>query len=242
VLAGGVWNISEYEKYLDNSEIGPIVFQFGTRPIYTKEYPVSDAWKNKLLTLKEGDIYLNRFSPTGFYSSAVENDFIKDLQGIESRQMPFKTESDTEFSKKLEFGPRKRAIYVQAEDYKNAIQWQKQGFDEMMKTPSHTIIFVEKEKSKQILKDQIDCMGCLSQCRFSNWSQEEDNHFSTGKKADPRSFCIQKTLQHAKDGFDIENQLIFSGHNGFRFYSDPFYKAGFIPTIGQLIDQIMTGK
>ncbi len=37
-------------------------------------------------------------------------------------------------------------------------------------------------------------MGCLSQCRFSNWSQHEPD-YTNGKKADPRSFCIQKTLQ-----------------------------------------------
>ena len=37
-------------------------------------------------------------------------------------------------------------------------------------------------------------MGCLSTCRFSNWAQEEPD-FTNGKKADPRSFCIQKTLQ-----------------------------------------------
>ena len=41
--------------------------------------------------------------------------------------------------------------------------------------------------------DQVACMGCLSQCRFSNWSQHEPE-YSNGKKADPRSFCIQKTL------------------------------------------------
>ena len=36
-------------------------------------------------------------------------------------------------------------------------------------------------------------MGCLSACQFSNWAQNEEG--TTGKKADPRSFCIQKTLQ-----------------------------------------------
>jgi NAD(P)H-dependent flavin oxidoreductase YrpB (nitropropane dioxygenase family) len=51
IMAGGVWNIEEYESWLDNPEIGPIVFQFGTRPLLTKEYPISDAWKKRLLTL-----------------------------------------------------------------------------------------------------------------------------------------------------------------------------------------------
>ena len=36
-------------------------------------------------------------------------------------------------------------------------------------------------------------MGCLSACKFCNWSCNEEH--TTGKPPDPRSFCIQKTLQ-----------------------------------------------
>ena len=111
-----------------------------------------------------------------------------------------------------------------------------------MKTPDDTVIFVTKNKSEQIIQDQIDCMGCLSQCRFSNWSQDPDADYSNGKKADPRSFCIQKTLQDVRLGKDIENQLMFAGHNAYRFAKDPFYANGNIPTIAQLVDRIMTGK
>ena len=82
-------------------------------------------------------------------------------------------------------------------------------------------------------------MGCLSSCRFSNWSQGEGR--STGRKADPRSFCIQKTLQSIAHSDDIEDQLMFSGHGGYRFATDPFYSNGFIPTVGQLVDRIATG-
>lgn len=242
VMAGGVWNIKEYENYLDNPEIGPIVFQFGTRPILTKEYPVSDSWKKKLLSLKAGDVYLNRFSPTGFYSSAVENKFIRDLKGIEERQIEFQSKEEGDFNETLEFGPRKRLIYVKKSDKAKAIQWQNAGFDELMKTPDNTVIFVAKDKSEQIIQDQIDCMGCLSQCRFSNWSQDPETSFSNGKKADPRSFCIQKTLQDVRIGRDIENQLMFAGHNAYRFASDPFYNNNNIPTIAQLVDRIMTGE
>jgi hypothetical protein len=82
-------------------------------------------------------------------------------------------------------------------------------------------------------------MGCLSACRFSNWAENEIG--STGKLADPRSYCIQKTLQDIAHGGDTDNNLMFSGHNGYRFASDPFYSNGFIPTVGQLIDRMVTG-
>ena len=50
-----------------------------------------------------------------------------------------------------------------------------------------------RRRRNEIRTDQINCMGCLSACQFSNWAQNEAG--TTGKKADPRSFCIQKTLQ-----------------------------------------------
>ncbi len=86
-MAGGVWYLREWADWIGNPEIGPIAFQFGTRPLLTKESPISDGWKRRLLNLEEGDVYLNRFSPTGFYSSAVSNPFLKDLQGRSERQV-----------------------------------------------------------------------------------------------------------------------------------------------------------
>lgn len=242
IMAGGVWNIDEWEHWLDNPEIGPIVFQFGTRPILTKEYPVSDAWKKRLLTLKEGDVYLNRFSPTGFYSSAVENDFIKELKQREIHQVDYRAKPEGEFIETVAFGQRGRVVYVRVEDKIKVDDWIKNGFTEGMKTPDETLMFVDKSKAGQILTDQVNCMGCLSQCRFSNWAQSPETDYSNGKKADPRSFCIQKTLQEIRDGIDIENQLMFAGHNAYRFGTDPFYANGFVPTIKQLVDRIMEGK
>ena len=63
-------------------------------------------------------------------------------------------------------------------------------------------------------------MGCLSACRFSNWSEGEEG--TTGKVADPRSYCIQKTLQAIGHSGDVDNNLMFAGHNAFRFAADPF--------------------
>lgn len=242
VMAGGVWNLEEFEHWLDNPEIGPVVFQFGTRPILTQEYPVPDAWKKKLLTLKKGDIYLNRFSPTGFYSSAVENDFIRELKGREIRQVEYRTKPIDDFTAEIPFGQRGRVVYIKPEDKSKVDEWIKAGHVEGMKTPDETLMFVDKSKAAQIITDQINCMGCLSQCRFSNWSDKEEMNYTTNRKADPRSFCIQKTLQDIRHGIDIENQLMFSGHSAYRFATDPFYANGFVPTIKQLVDQIMVGK
>lgn len=238
-MAGGVWYLREWEDWLDNPDLGPIAFQFGTRPVVTQESPVSDEWKRKLLSLEPGDVYLNRFSPTGFYSSAVENAFLRELVERNERQVAYTREPVGEHTEPLAMGVRSRLVYLTPPDKARVDEWVAAGFNEPMKTPDATLIFVTPEKSAEIRVDQQSCMGCLSACRFSNWAETEAG--TTGKPADPRSFCIQKTLQSIAHDGNVENNLMFAGHNAYRFATDPFYANGFIPSVRQLVDRILTG-
>lgn len=242
IMAGGAWHLIEWESWLDNPEVGEIAFQFGTRPILTKESPVSDAWKKRLMTLEEGDVFLNNFSPTGFYSSAVNNSFIRELRERNSRQMEYRPHADEEFTAEFRFGARGRPIYIKPWEMSKVETYIAEGYTDVMKTPDHTVIFVTPEKAHEIHIDQVECMGCLSHCRFSNWKDKDD--YTTGKKADPRSFCIQKTLQQIAhyEGFDeLEHNLMFSGHNAYRFKNDPFYAGGYVPSVKELVERIRTG-
>lgn len=240
IMAGGVWWLKEWEHWLDNPEIGPIAFQYGTRPLVTQESPIPDEWKQRLLTLKPGDVKLHRFSPTGFYSSAVHNPFLEDLYQRSERQIPYNREPVADHTEELKIGPRGRPIYTTALDKQNAEKWIASGYTMAMRTPDSTLVFVTPESGAQIHQDQVDCMGCLSHCGFSNWKDHDDH--TTGKTADPRSFCIQKTLQYIAHEGDVENQLMFAGHNAYRFATDPFYKDGFIPTVKQLMERIQSGE
>ena len=140
----------------------------------------------------------------------------------------------------LHVGARGRSVWVAPEDEVRAKSWMADGFVETLRTPDSTLVFVTRDQAEVIRKDQADCMGCLSQCGFSNWAQNEAG--TNGKRADPRSFCIQKTLQNIAHGGDVEHELMFAGHNAYRFGTDPFYSNGFIPTVKQLVDRILTGK
>ncbi len=239
IMAGGVWRLDEWEDWLDNPELGPVAFQFGTRPLLTKESPISDEWKQKLLTLKEGDVYLNRFSPTGFYSSAVSNPFLRELKERSERQVAYSHEPVGEHDTEFAVGARGRKVYLTAHDRDRAVGWVAEGYTEALRTPDSTLVFVTPPRSREIRKDQIDCMGCLSACNFSNWAQNEAG--TTGRKADPRSYCIQKTLQAISHTADVDNQLMFAGHNAFRFRTDPYYANGFIPTVRELVGRLCTG-
>ncbi|MBX3561335.1 MAG: nitronate monooxygenase [Sphingomonas sp.] len=240
VMAGGVWNLKEWEHWIDNEELGQIAFQFGTRPLLTQESPIPEAWKQRLMTLEEGDVLLHRFSPTGFYSSAVRNPFLRNLEARSHRQIAFTKEEIGDHKFQLDVGVLgKKNYWVTKGDLLHAREWYAQGFTEALKTPDETLVFVTPEDKKIIRKDQADCMGCLSQCQFSSWADNEKN--STGRLADPRSFCIQKTLQDIAHGGPTEENLMFAGHAAFRFRKDPFYSNGFVPTVKQLVERIQTG-
>lgn len=238
-MAGGVWFLREWKDWIDNPELGPIAFQFGTRPLVTQESPVSADWKRRLISLKEGDVYLNRFSPTGFYSSAVENAFLRELMDRSERQVAYTREPVGEHTEALRIGARGRTVYVTPADKHRADGWIAAGFVEALRTPDSTMVFVTPEKSAEIRSDQQGCMGCLSACRFSNWAENEEG--TTGKPADPRSYCIQKTLQAIAHDGDIERNLMFAGHNAYRFATDPYYSNGFVPSVRELVDRILTG-
>ncbi len=239
VMAGGVWYLRDWNDWIDNPELGQIVFQFGTRPLLTQESPIPQAWKDHLTKIPEGGVLLHKFSPTGFYSSAVINPFLRDLQARSERQIAYSSEEVGDHKVQLDVGVKGKNFWVTPGDLMRAREWDARGFSAALKTPDNTLVFVTPEDRDIIRKDQADCMGCLSHCGFSSW-KDHDN-YSTGYLADPRSFCIQKGLQNIAHGTDIENNLMFAGHMAYEFGRDPFYSNGFVPTVKQLVDRILTG-
>ncbi len=239
IMAGGVWYLRDWADWIDNEELGQIAFQYGTRPLLTKESPIPDRWKDKLTDIKEGDVLLHKFSPTGFYSSAVKTEFLMDLDARSKRQILYGKERCETYASQLDVGVKGKNFWVSGEALGRARQWVAAGFTKALKTPDNSLVFVTEEDSEIIRKDQKDCMGCLSHCGFSSW-KDHDN-FTTGRLADPRSFCIQKSLQDIAHGGDPEQNLMFAGHAAYNFSTDPFYSNGFVPTVKQLVDRILTG-
>jgi nitronate monooxygenase len=162
------------------------------------------------------------------------------LQQRSERQVAYTVEPVGEHVAPFQVGARGRLVYLTLHDRDSAQRWVADGFTEALRTPDSTLIFVTPPKALEIRTDQINCMGCLSACQFSNWAQNEAA--TTGKKTDPRSYCIQKTLQAIRHSDDVEFQLMFAGHNAFRFASDPFYANGYVPTVRELVERLQTGN
>ncbi|WP_144095106.1 NAD(P)H-dependent flavin oxidoreductase [Croceicoccus sediminis] len=239
VMAGGVWFLREWENWIDNPELGKIAFQFGTRPLLTQESPIPQGWKDALRDLEPGDVLLHKFSPTGFYSSAIRNPFLRNLEERSERQIPYSRVEAGDHTVQLDVGVKGKNFWVTEHDRDRARGWAAEGYETALKTPDDTVVFVTPEEREVIRKDQADCMGCLSHCGFSSWKDHDD--YTTGRLADPRSFCIQKTLQDIAHGGPVDENLAFAGHAAYRFKQDPFYSNGYTPTVKELVERILTG-
>jgi hypothetical protein len=169
----------------------------------------------------------------------VRNPFLRELEARSERQIPYSRVQAGEHTVQLDVGVKGKNFWVTPKDRDHARQWVLEGHTEALKTPDDTVVFVNPAERAVIREDQAACMGCLSHCGFSSWKDHDD--YSTGRLADPRSFCIQKTLQDIAHGGSTEHNLMFAGHAAFRFKQDPFYSNNFTPTVKQLVDRILTG-
>jgi len=247
VMAGGVWHLRDWVRWLDNPDINAIAFQIGSRDLLTQESPISDQWKQLILSMKKSDVALNKFSPTGFYSSTYNNSMIKDLVQRSNRQVSFSLDADTNRTERISGpGVRAKGYFVTAKDKLRIEDWMARGFEVPLRTPDDTLVFVTREQNREIKRIKAECVGCLSTCKLSTWSENPERKHTTGKRPDPRVHCIRKGLLGAIQGIDLDRQLIFAGHNSYKSGEDPFYRGEngttFIPSVKQLIARLMSGN
>lgn len=238
IIAGGVWSLADWQDYIDSPELGKVAFQFGTRPMITKESPVSESWKQLMMKTQKGDVILQKFSPTGFYSSAIKNRFLSNLIRRKEAEIPYSSDSAEDMTFALPVSPTK-TLYIRPDDVKKVNQQQLSGYTVIKETPDSTLVFLTPEEWQNMQKQRAECVGCLSQCQFSCWSRANG---STGKIPDPRTYCIHRTLMEIGHGGDVENNLAFAGHNVYRFSSDPLYQNGHIPSVHELFTAILNGN
>ncbi len=239
IIAGGVWSLADWQDYIDNPEVGKVGFQFGTRPLLTKESPISDAWKKLLLNLNLGDVVIQDFSPTGFLSSAIKNTLLCKLFDRSKNQVPFSKEKNEEYSEPVCYSKTK-TYYVKKEDMKIVEEQRQRGYTAMSETPDGTLIFMPLDEKIKNMDDIKDCCGCLSACKFSAWTSHSKNG-TTGKLPDLRSFCIRKSLIEVGHAGSLIDNILFAGKNACKFKNDPLFANNHLPTIKELIETLKKG-
>src|SRR3546814_357072 len=129
--------------------------------LLTQESPIPQEWKDRLRTLDEGDVLLHRFSPTGFYSSAVRNPFLRDLEARSERQIPYSKQQAGDHVVQLDVGVKGKNFWVTPHDRARARDWFAEGYTEALKTPDNTVVFVtETERARSARTRQTAWAAC----------------------------------------------------------------------------------
>ena len=191
--AGGVWFLREWNDWIDNPELGKIAFQFGTRPLLTHESPIPQGWKDALRELVPGDVLLHKFSPTGFYSSAVRTPFLRSLEARSERQIPYLKVEAGEHTLRLDVGVRGKNFWVTPVDLEHARGWFARGYTDGCE-PDDTIVFVEPDDARDHPARPEGLHGCLSHCGFSSWKDHDD--YTPGASPTPAVSASRRRSGH----------------------------------------------
>ena len=90
----------------------------------TTQGPSRFVFEPRKSFLEDGDILLHRFSPTGFYSSAVRNSFLRNLEERSHRQIAFTKEPLGDHAFELDVGiGTKKNYWVTKGDLQHAREW-----------------------------------------------------------------------------------------------------------------------
>ena len=164
--------------------------------------------------------------------------FLARLMERKQGEIEVTKEPNEEFSEPLVINQHK-TFYIRPQDKEKAQQQINAGFTDIQETPDSSVVFMTPTEVKQMKEDRANCVGCLSQCQFSTWSRANG---TTGRLADPRSYCIHKTLYDIGHNGNVDDNLLFAGHQVYRFAADPLYKNGHVPTVKELIEKIKIGQ
>src|SRR3546814_3691048 len=101
------------------------------------------------------DVLLHKFSPTGFYSSAVKTDFLYDLIHRSERQIPYSKVEAGVHTAQLDIGVRGKNFWVAPADYQRAKAGFSQGYPDALKTPDERNVYVTPERRAEIGREHV---------------------------------------------------------------------------------------
>jgi hypothetical protein len=191
------------------------------------------------MELEEGDVLLHRFSPTGFYSSAVRNPFLRELEARSHRQIAFTKEElgDHRFQLDVGIGTKKN-YWVTRNDLLQARTWFAEGFHGGAEDPGRDLGLRRADEKIVIRKDQaIAWAASANALSRPGRTMRRIRPAGSPTRAASASRRRCRTSPMAAD----RPQPHVRGHSAFRFRTDPFYSNGFVPTVKQLVERIQTG-
>jgi nitronate monooxygenase len=198
VMAGGVWYLREWERLDRQSRARQIAFQFGTRPLLTRKARSRRCGRRAARRSSRATSCCTASRPPASIQLAVRNTFLRASRRAASGRSAYSKVEAGEHTVQLDVGVKAaRTSGCPEDDLNRARAWHGAGFTEALKTPDDTLVFVAP-RSEDDPQGPGRLHGLPVALRLLVWKDHDD--YTTGRLADPRSFCIQKTLQDIAHG------------------------------------------
>ena len=195
IMAGGVWWLEEWEDWIDNPDLGPIAFQFGTRPLLTQESPIGDAWKQKLLTAQGRRRFPQQVQPDRLLLVGGHNAYIQELRQRSEHQVAYSMEPVGEHTASVRRGTP-AAYRLSHPDGSGPRRTLGSGTasPRPLRTPDGTLVFVTARALGDILRDQpIAWAASASAASPTGRSTRQATPLEEGRSAQP--FAYRKRWQ-----------------------------------------------
>ena len=228
IMAGGVWWLEEWEDWIDNPDLGPDRLPVRHPPAADPGEPDRRGLEAEAADAsRKGDVFLNRFSPTGFYSIGREQRLHPGAARAQRAPGRLHDRAGGRAHGRVRRRPAQARSSISRRTTSSACRrWEAEGYHRgAAHAGHHAGLRHAARRPREITADQVACMGCLSQCRFSNWSQHEPGlqQRQEGRPAQllhPED-AAGRSAMTADEPQQVEHNLMFSGHNAFRFALRP---------------------
>ena len=194
-MAGGVWYLRDWERLDRQSRARPDRLPVRHAAAADPGKPDPRRVEAQLTDARGGRRLLHRFSPTGFYSSAVRNPFLRELEARSERQIAFSIEAVGDHHLPARRRRERQEFLGDAARPASArANGSAQGFtDALQDARQHARLrHAARRRSRSA---RIRPIAWAASGHAPSRPGRTTRPDSTGRLADPRSFCIQKTLQ-----------------------------------------------
>ena len=233
-MAGGVWYLRDWNDWIDNPELGRVIFQFGTRPLLTQESPIPQGWKAQTdsASIRRRQSFSIASRRPASTRRAVRNPFLRQpggTIGAADRRSPTQTAGDHHFSARRGRQGQELLGHPRRPDARARMVWG-WALPDALKTPDNTLVFVTPAEKGDDPQGSGRLHGLPQPVPASRRGRTATTN-STGRLGRPAQFLHPEDVAGHRARWpdrresDVRRPCRLSISS-----SDPFYSNGFVPS------------
>jgi nitronate monooxygenase len=234
IMAGGVWWLEEWEDWIDNP---------GARPdrLPVRHAPAADQGKpdQRMPGSSAADAEGGRRLPQPLqphrllFQRGRTTTSCRNCAAAASARSPTPPSRWASMSPNTASARASAIVYLTPRIWSARVRLGRRGLHRGAAHAGHDADLRHPGKAAKSWPTRSACMGCLSPAA-SPTGRSTSRISPTARRPTRAASASRRRCRTSRTPAttrELENNLMFSGHNAFRFAKDPFYSNGFIPTV-----------